>query len=148
MYNITIFSKHTPVTDVLLLAKLASTRIASHADLTLGFCKISALTCCRGISRTKPALCCLKSENLFAFSSYYQQILTRIPQFPSRKRIYVFNAMTSCSAGGIAVPIALEYLSGQKLYFFDTFLKSRTQQRRTMSQIPISLTVLCQEASL
>ena len=53
-----MFSKQMSVTKLLLLDKLASEIIAPQADFTSGFCKISALTCSRGISLTNPELYC------------------------------------------------------------------------------------------
>ena len=113
MYNITIFSKHTPVTDVLLLAKLASTRIASRADLTLGFCKISALTCCRGISRTKPALCCLKTfSHLAVITNRFSQGFHSFPR--ERESMYSFSP----AARGTKKLVYLPYRGAIPFWFY------------------------------
>ena len=89
-----MFSKHMAVTELLLLDKLASEIIASQADFTLGFCKLSALTCSRGISLTNPELYCRKTfSHSAAIQIKFSQGFHRFPL--ERESIYSLSSSDS-----------------------------------------------------
>ena len=79
------------VTELSLLDKLASEITAPQADFTLGFCKISVLTCSRGISLTNPELYCQKA---FLHSAAIQiKFLQGFHSFPlERELIYSLSS--------------------------------------------------------